>query len=102
MPVARDSSNERMRFLLYETNEIYVQKLWISSDEEVTEPLATKEFQPLSVTPHLLESLQKILKWAINFSNLEISGTLHSQDDNERNETDICYDYGRIHYQCRN
>ena len=98
MSVARDSSNERMRFLLYETNEIYVQKLWSSSDEEVTEPQAKKEFQPLSLTPHLVESLRKFLKWAIDFSNLEFSVTLHSQDDNEKNETDICYDYGRTHY----
>ena len=45
MSVARDSSNERMRFLLYETNEIYVQKFWSSSDEEVIELLAKKEFQ---------------------------------------------------------
>ena len=84
MSVARDSSNERMRFLLYETNEIYVQKLWSSSDDEVIEPLAKKEFQPLSVTPHLVESLRKFLKWAIDFSNLEFSVTLHSQDDNEK------------------
>ena len=98
MSVARDSSNERMRFLLYETHEIYVQKLWSSSDEEVIEPLAKKEFQPLSVTPHLVESLRKFLKWAIDFSNLEFSVTLNSQDDNEKNETDICYDYDRIPY----
>ena len=95
MPVARDSSNERMRFLLYETNEIYVQKLWSSSDQEVIEPLAKKEFKPLSVTPRLVESSRKFLKWAIDFSNLEFSVTLHSQDDNEKNETDIWYDYGR-------
>ena len=98
MSVARDSSNERMRFLLHESNEIYMEKLWCSSDEEVIEPLAKKEFRPLSVTPHLVESLRIFLNWAMNFSNLEFSVTLHSQDDNEKNDTDICYDYGRIHY----
>ena len=45
-----------------------------------------------------MESLQKFLKWAIDFSNLEFSVTLHSQDDNEKNETDLCYDYRRTHY----
>ena len=75
-----------------------MQKLWSSSDEEMIEPLAEKEFQPLSVTPFLVESLRKFLKWAIDFSNLEFSVTLHSKDDNEKNETDICYDYGRFHY----
>ena len=83
---------------LYETNEIYVQKLWSSSDEEMIDPLAQKEFHRLSVTPHLVESSPKFLKWAIDFSNLEFSVTLHSQNDNQKNETDICYDYGRIHY----
>ena len=87
-----------MRYLLYETNEIYVQKLWSSSDEEVVEPLTKTEFQPLPVTPHLLGKLRKFLKWAIVFSNLKFSVTLHSQDDNEKNDTDICYDYGRTHY----
>ena len=86
-----------MRFLLYETNEIYVQKLRSSSDEEVIEPLAKKEFQLLSVTPHLVEISGKFLKWAMDFSNLEFSVTFHSQDDKKKNETDICYDYGRIH-----
>ena len=75
MSVARDSSNERMRFLFYETNEIYVLKLWSSSDEEVIEPLAKKQFRPLSVTPHLVESLRKFHKWAIDFSNLDYSVT---------------------------
>ena len=98
MSVARDSSNERMRFLLYETNEFYVQKFWSSYDEEVIESLAKKEFQPLSVIPHLVESLREFLKRAVGFSNLDFSVTLHSQDDNEKNETYICYDYARIHY----
>ena len=88
-----------MRFLLYETNEIHVQKFWSSSDEEMIEPLAKKETQLLSVTSHLVESLRKFLKWAIDVSNLEFSVTLHSQGDNEKNETGICYDYGRTHYQ---
>ena len=45
-----------------------------------------------------MESLRKFLKRAKLFSNLEFSVTLHAQDDNEKDETDICYDYGRIHY----
>ena len=98
MSLARDSSNERMRFLLYETNESCMRKHLSSSDEEVIEPLAKKEFQPLSVTLHLVKSLRKFLKWAIDFSKLELSVTLHSQDDNEKNETEICYNYERIHY----
>ena len=73
MSVARDSSDDRMSFLLYDTNKIYVQKLWSSSDEEVKEPLAKKDFQPLSVTPHVVENFRKFLKWAIGFSNLEFS-----------------------------
>ena len=56
------------------------------------------EFQQLSVTPHLVESLRKFLKRAIHFSNLEFSVTFFSQDDCEKNETNICYDYGRFHY----
>ena len=76
MSVARDSSNERMRFLLYETNEFYVQKFWSSYDEEVIESLAKKEFQPLSVIPHLVESLREFLKRAVGFSNLDFSVTL--------------------------
>ena len=87
-----------MRFLLHETNETYIQKLWSSSDTKVLEPPAKKEFQPLSVTPHLVESLPKFLKWSKYFSNLELSINFHSQDDNEKSETDIRYDYGRNHY----
>ena len=60
MSTAKDCSNERMRYLLYETNEIQTQKNWHSTDEEVLEPVAKKEFNPMMTTPHLVESLKKI------------------------------------------
>ena len=42
MSGVKDGSSERMRFLLYETNEIPTQKLWNDEEEEL-EPLAKKK-----------------------------------------------------------
>ena len=88
-----------MRYLIYETNEIQTQKLWHSTDEEVLEPVAIKEFNPLMTTPHLVESVEKFLDWAIVFSNLEFSVALHlrTERDSDRSE-DICHKIGRMHY----
>ena len=51
-------------------------------------------------TPHLVESLKKFLKWAIDFSNLEFSMALHlrSEQDCDRSEEDICHELGQMHY----
>ena len=96
MSSRKDCSIERMRYLIYETNEIRTQKMWHSTDEEVLEPVARKEFNPLMTTPHLVESLKKFLKWAIDFSNLEFSVALHlrSEQDCDRSEEDICHEFG--------
>ena len=54
MTTTKDCSNERMRFLLYETNEIPPQTLWSSTDE----PEAKRQFNPISSTPYLVERLR--------------------------------------------
>ena len=40
----KEFSTERMRYLLYETNEVFTQKTWDSSDQDdsVTEPIPRK------------------------------------------------------------
>ena len=51
------------------------------------------------VTPHLVESLKKFLKWAIDFSNLEFLVALHlKEEESGGSETDVCLGFGRIHY----
>ena len=51
--------------------------------------------------PHLVESLKKFLKWAINFSNLDVSVALRlrTEQDSDRSEEDICHEFDRMHYQ---
>ena len=90
---------ERMRYLLYETNEVFTQKTWDSSDQDdsVTEPIPKKEYNPLRNTTHLVESLKKFLEWVIDYSNLEFCVALHAKED-DANEMDICQSYGRLHY----
>ena len=89
-----------MRHLIYEANGIQTQKLWHSTDEEVSEPVSKKEFNPLMTTHHLVGSLKKILHWAIDFWNLEFWVALHfkTEQDSDRSEEDICDDFGRMHY----
>ena len=84
-----------MRYLIYETNEIQTQKMWLSTDKEVLEPVAKKEFNPW-MTTHLVESLKKFLKWAIDFSNLQFSVALHlrTEQDSDLSEKHVCHDFG--------
>ena len=62
MSSGNDYPIERMRYLIYETNEIRTQKMRHSTEEEVLEPVAKKEFNALMTPPHLVESLKKFLE----------------------------------------
>ena len=86
---------ERLRYLIQKTNEIQTQKMWHSTDEEVLEPMAENGFNPLVTTPHLVESVKKFLKWAIDLSK-EFSVALHSrtEHDSNRSEEEICLEIG--------
>ena len=95
----KEFSTERMRYLLYETIEVFTQKTWDSSDQDdsAIEPIPKKEYNPLRNSTHLVESLKKFLKWVIDYSNLEFCVALHAEED-DANEMDICQGYGRLHY----
>ena len=69
----KELSTERMRYLLYETNEVFTQKTWDSSDQDdsVTEPIPKKEYNPLRNTTHLVES-QKIPRMGYRLLQLGI------------------------------
>lgn len=97
MSTTKDFTNERMRFIIFESNETLSQEV-CNEDHEVSEPAAKKVFHPLSQAPHLVQSLKRFLKWAIDYSNLELFVSMHLKDDDENTDTDICHGYGRMHY----
>ena len=96
---SKEFSTERMRYLLYETNEVFTQKTWdfFDQDDSAIEPIPKKEYNPLKNTTHLVESLKKFLEWVIDYSNLEICVALHAKEDGT-NDMDICQSYGKLHY----
>ena len=95
----KELSTERMRYLLYETNEVLTQKTRDSSDQDdsAIEPIPKKEYNPLRNTTHLVSSLKRFLEWVMDYSNLEFCVALHAKED-DANEMDVCQSYGRLHY----
>ena len=86
MSTTKDFTNERMRFIIFESNETLSQEV-CNEDHEVSEPAAKKVFHPLSQAPHLVQSLKRFLKWAIDYSNLELFVSMHLKDDDENTDT---------------
>ena len=73
---SKEISTERIRYLLYETNEVFTQKTWDSFDQDdsAVEPIPKKEYNPLKKTTHLLESLKKFLEWVIDLRGSACEG----------------------------
>ena len=95
----KEFSTERMRYLLYETNEVLTQNTRDCSDQDdsAIEPIPKKEIIPLRNTLHSVSGLKHFFELVIDYSNLEYCRPLHTKED-DANEMDVCQVYGRLHY----